>query len=215
MYITWLGHSSFRLQDKIGADGVSLVTDPFDPEKTGLKWQSLDADIVTISHQHADHNYLKGIKGSPFTVDCAGEYEFKGIYIEGVDSWHDKEGGKERGANVIYRMEVDDLTVTHLGDLGTPLDAKQIERLEGTDILLIPVGGLYTLDARAAVEVINQLEPRIIIPMHYLVPGLKYDLAPLDKFIKELGLPPRYEDKLKISKRDLPIENSELVVLSL
>lgn len=215
MYITWLGHSSFRLQDKIGADGVSLVTDPFDPAFVGLKWSSLEADIVTLSHQHQDHNYLKGIKSSPFIIDSAGEFEHKGIYVEGVDSWHDQAEGKERGSNVIYRIEIDNLTVTHLGDLGAVLDAKQIEHLEGTDILLVPVGGKYTLDARLAVEVINQIEPRIIIPMHYAMAGMKIELAPLDKFIKELGLPPRYEDKLKMSKRDLPSDNSELVILSL
>jgi L-ascorbate metabolism protein UlaG (beta-lactamase superfamily) len=203
------------LQDKIGTDGVSLVTDPFDPAATGLKWASLEADLVTVSHQHHDHNYLKGIKGKPFVIDSAGEYEYKGIYVEGVDAWHDQEQGGRRGPTVIYRIEIDDLTIAHLGDLGTTLDAKQIEHLEGTDILIVPVGGKYTLDARLAVEVINQLEPRIIIPMHYQVSGLKYDLAPVDKFIKELGLPPRYEDKLKISKKDLPVEDSELVILSL
>lgn len=214
MIITWLGQSAFKLQDKIGADGVTVVIDPFDPAFTGLKWSPMEADIVAITHQHQDHNYLKGIKDKAFVIDCAGEYETKNVYIEGVDAWHDEEQGAKRGGNVIYRVDMDDLTVTHLGDLGAILDAKQLERLEGTDILLIPVGDGFTLDAKKAVEVINQLEPRIVIPMHYSLPGLKFDLAGVDKFIKELGLPPRYEEKLKISKRDLPTENTELVILT-
>lgn len=214
MHITWLGHSSFRLQDKLGTDGVSLVTDPFNPEKTGLKWSNLDADIVTISHQHEDHNYLKGVKGDAFVIDSAGEFEYKNIYVEGVDAFHDDEDGAKRGSNIIYRIEMDDLVITHLGDLGHNLDTKQLERIEGTHILFIPVGGIYTLDARKAVEVINEIEPRIVIPMHYKLPGLKYDLNELDKFIKEIGLVPHYEEKLKISKKDLPAEDTELLILS-
>lgn len=213
MYITWLGHSAFRLQDKI-SDGISLVTDPFDPSYTGLKWSNLEADIVTISHQHQDHNYLKGVKGSPFIIDSAGEFEYKGVYVEGIDAWHDDEQGAKRGSNIICRIEMDDLVITHLGDLGHLPDTKQLERMEGTDILLVPVGGVYTIDARQAVEVINEIEPKIIIPMHYQLPDLKVDLSGVEKFIKELGLSPRHEDKLKISKKDLPMDSSELVILN-
>jgi L-ascorbate metabolism protein UlaG (beta-lactamase superfamily) len=176
MYITWLGHSAFKLQDKLGSDGITVTTDPFDSDFTGLKMPSFEADIVTISHDHKDHNNVKAIRKEPFIIDSAGEYEYKGVYIEGVDSWHDDEQGKQRGSNIIYRISFEDLVVTHLGDLGHALDAKQIEILDGTDILLIPVGGHFVLDAKKAVEVINQLEPRIIIPMHYQVDGLKFEL---------------------------------------
>ncbi len=214
MYITWLGQSCFKLQDKIGSDGVMLVTDPYSDDM-GLKMPRFEADIVTVSHDHHDHNNVGAIRGNPQIINMAGEYEIKGVFIEGVEAWHDSQDGKERGQNIIYRIEVEDISITHLGDLGHILDTKQLEKLEGTDILLIPVGGKYTINAAKAVEVISQIEPRIVIPMHYKVPGLKVDIDGIEKFIKELGIKPRTEEKLKISKKDLPSEDMELVVLSL
>src|SRR3989338_7947313 len=214
MYITWLGQACFKLQYKIGPDGVLLVTDPYGDE-IGLKMPRFEADIVTVSHAHFDHNNVGAIRGNAFVIDTAGEYEMKAVFVEGVESWHDASQGKERGKNIIYRIEMEDISITHLGDLGHILDAKQLEKLEGTDILLIPVGGKYTINAAKAVEVISQIEPRIVIPMHYKVPGLKADIDGVEKFIKELGLKPRQEEKLKITKKDLPAEDMELVVLSL
>lgn len=214
MYITWLGQACFKLQDKIGPDGVTLITDPFAAE-IGLKVSHFEADIVTVSHDHYDHNNTGAIRGNPFIINSAGEYEIKGVYIEGVEAWHDSQQGGERGRNIVYRIEMEDVSITHLGDLGHILDTKQLEKLEGTDILLIPVGGKYTINAAKAVEVISQIEPKIVIPMHYKVPGLKVDIEGVDKFIKELGIKPRNEEKLKISKKDLPQEDMELVVLSL
>jgi len=214
MIITWQGHSCFKIQDKIGPGGVSVVTDPFNKE-IGLKVPNFEADIVTISHDHSDHNNASALRGQPLIINCAGEYDYKGILVEGIDSYHDDESGKKRGLNIIYRLEVEDISIVHLGDLGAPLDNSQLEKLSGTDILLIPVGGKYTLDAKTAMEVISQIEPRIIIPMHYKTPELKIDLDPVDKFIKELGIEPVYEEKLKISKKDLPQEDMELVILSI
>lgn len=214
MIITWQGHSCFKLQDKQGSDGITLVTDPYGKE-TGLKMSSFEADIVTVSHDHKDHNNVDALRGNPFVVSCAGEYDFKNVLIEGIDSYHDEVKGKERGSNIMYRIEIDDISVAHLGDLGSILDNSQLEKLVGTDVLLIPVGGKFTLDAKKAVEVISQIEPRIIIPMHYKTDGLKYDLDSIDKFIKEIGLTPVYEEKLKISKKDLPQEDMELVILSI
>jgi len=214
MIITWQGHSCFKIQDKIGPDGVTLVTDPFNKE-TGLKVPNFEADIITISHDHKDHNNAEALRGKPFLIDSAGEFDFKGVLVEGIDSYHDDKKGAERGANIMYRIEIDDISVAHLGDLGDILDNAQLEKLVGTDVLLIPVGGKYTLDAKKAVEVISQIEPRIVIPMHYKTKDLKYDLDSVDKFIKELGLTPTYEEKLKISKKDLPSEDMELVILSI
>jgi L-ascorbate metabolism protein UlaG (beta-lactamase superfamily) len=214
MYITWLGQSCFKLQDKTGSDGVTIVTDPFDP-KIGLKAPRMEANILTISHDHFDHNNRDAIKGDPYTIDAAGEYEIKGVAIEGVESFHDNKKGVERGKNIIYRIEFDDIVIVHLGDLGqNSLESKQLESLVGADILLIPVGGGYTLDAKRAVEVVSQIEPKIVIPMHYKVPGLSVDIEGVEKFVKELGIKPREEEKLKISKRDLPQEDMELVLLS-
>lgn len=214
MYITWLGQSCFKLQDKTGSDGITLVTDPYG-EEIGLKMPRFEADIVTVSHGHFDHNNTGAIRGNPFIINTAGEYDIKGVFIEGVASWHDDKSGGERGENIIYRLEMEDISITHLGDLGHILSAKQLEKLEGTDILLIPVGGKYTINAAKAVEVISQIEPRIVIPMHYKVPGLKADIDGVDKLIKELGLKPRQEEKLKISKKDLPAEDMELVLLQI
>ena len=214
MIITWQGHSCFKIQDKIGSDGVTVVTDPFSKE-VGLKVPNCEADIVTISHDHYDHNNSAALRGQPLIINCAGEYDYKGILVEGIDSFHDDKEGKERGLNVIYRFEVEDISIVHLGDLGSPLDNGQLEKLAGTDILLIPVGGKYTLDAKKAVEVISQIEPRIVIPMHYKIKDLKIDIDPVDKFIKEIGVEPTYEEKLKISKKDLPQEDMELVILSI
>ncbi len=213
MIITWLGHSCFKLQDKIGADGVTLITDPYSKE-TGLKLPSLEADLVTVSHDHDDHNNVSAVKGNPRVINCAGEYDVKGIFVEGIDSFHDEANGEKRGGNIIYRIEIDDISIAHLGDLAHTLDNTELEKLVGTDILLIPVGGHYTLDAKKAVEVISQIEPRMVIPMHYRHPEVKIELDDLEKFIKELGVVPTHEEKLKISKKDLPAEEMELVVLS-
>ena len=202
------------MQDKIGSDGVILVTDPY-ADDVGFKMPHFEADIATVSHDHHDHNNVGAIRGNPLIINTAGEYETKSVFVEGVEAWHDDKDGGERGHNIIYRIEMEDISITHLGDLGHILDTKQLEKLEGTDILLIPVGGKYTINAAKAVEVISQLEPRIIIPMHYKVPGLKTDIDGVEKFIKELGIKPRLEEKLKISKKDLPQEDMELVVLSL
>jgi len=214
MIITWQGHSCFKIQDKTGTEGVTLVTDPFD-KAVGLKVPNFEADIITVSHQHHDHNNVDALRGTPFVIDCAGEYDRKGVLVEGLDSYHDDKAGAERGGNTIYRIEIDDISVTHLGDLGHVLDNAQIEKLAGTDVLLIPVGGKYTIDAKAAVEVISQIEPRIVIPMHYKVKGSEIDIDGVEKFIKEIGLTPTYEEKLKISKKDLPQEEMELVILAL
>ncbi|HZJ41730.1 MAG TPA: MBL fold metallo-hydrolase [Patescibacteria group bacterium] len=213
MIITWQGHSCFKIQDKSGPDGITIITDPFNKE-IGIKPPNCEASIVTVSHDHEDHNNVGALRGKPFVIDCAGEYDVQGVFIEGVDSYHDDKEGAERGLNIIFRMEIDDISVAHLGDLGTPLSVVQLEKLAGTDILLIPVGGKYTLDAKGAVEVISQIEPRIVIPMHYKVDGLKLDIDPVEKFIKELGIEPTREEKLKISKKDLPQEDMELVILS-
>lgn len=212
MYITWLKHSCFKFQDKTGSDAITLVTDPFD-KTVGPKVPNLEADILTISHEHFDHNNREAIKGDPYIIDSAGEYDVKGVSILGVDASHDTKGGKERGKITIFRFEMDGIVVTHLGDLGEVLDNKQLQGLVGTDILLIPVGGKYTLDAKKAVEVISQVEPRIVIPMHYKTADSKIDIDGVEKFVKELGIKPAYEEKLKINKKDLPQEEMELIIM--
>jgi L-ascorbate metabolism protein UlaG (beta-lactamase superfamily) len=213
MMISYLGHSCFKFQDKLGPEGVTLVTDPFGKE-LGLKVPNFEADIVTVSHQHFDHNNAEALRGEPFIIDTPGEYDVKGVMAQGIETFHDNKNGAERGGNIVYRIEMDDLTLVHLGDLGHILTDEQLEQLDKVDILFIPVGGKFTLDAKLAVEVIGQLEPRLVIPMHYKLPGSKeIELDAVEKFIKELGVEPRREEKLKISKKDLPQEGMELVIL--
>ncbi|MBU1778282.1 MBL fold metallo-hydrolase [Patescibacteria group bacterium] len=212
MIITWHGHSCFKIQDKIGSDGIAIVTDPFD-KSIGLKVPNFEADVVTVSHDHHDHNNIKTIRGNPFVINSPGEYGVKNIIIKGIDSFHDNKNGAERGKNVIYKITFDNITIAHLGDLGHVLDDKELEKLAGSDILLIPVGEVYTLDVSKAIEVISQIEPKIVIPMLYKISGLKVNVNSADKFIKELGIKPTNEDKLKINKKDLPQEDMELVVL--
>lgn len=213
MHITYLGHSCFKIQDKVGTDGITLVTDPFD-KAVGLPVPHMEADIVTITHDHHDHNNISAIRGTPFVVDMAGEYDIKGVAIEGIESYHDEKEGAERGKNIIYRIDMDDIKIVHLGDLAHILNDAQLEKLVGVDILLIPVGGRYTLDAKKAVEVVSQIEPRIVIPMHYKTADSQMDIDGVDKFIKELGIAPQYEEKLKVSKKDLPQEDMQLIILS-
>ncbi len=211
MIITWCGHSCFKIQNKLN-DGVTVTTDPFD-KKIGLKPPAFESDIVTVSHDHYDHNNVKSLRGNPFVIKTAGEYDVKGVAVHGVESYHDNEEGKEKGVNIIYKISMDDITIAHLGDLGHELNEKQLEVLVGIDILFVPVGGKYTLNAKKAVEVVSQIEPRIVIPMHYQIPGLKIKLDGVEKFIKELGIKPTNEVKLKITKKDLPQEDTELVLL--
>jgi len=212
MFIQRLGHSCFKIQTKINQENINLITDPFD-DSIGLKMPKTEADIVTISHDHSDHNNVQNILNNPFIIKSSGEYEVKGILVQGIDSFHDEEQGQEKGKNIIYRIEVDGVSIVHLGDLGHILNEDQLKDLLGADILLIPVGGKYTLDAKKASQVVNQLEPRIVIPMHYKTEKINLDIDEVDNFIKEIGLEPQRENKLKIDKKDLPQETMELIIL--
>jgi len=213
MIISYLGHACFKIQDKLGPDGVTLVTDPFN-KKLGLKVPNFEADVVTITHDHEDHNNAEALRGNPFIINTAGEYEFRGAMVQGIEAFHDNNHGTEQGANIIYRIELDNIAIAHLGDLGqSSLTDEQLAELGVIDILLIPVGGKYTIDAKRAVEIISQIEPRIVIPMHYKLPETKTEIDGVEKFIKEIGVEPKHEEKLKLSKKDLPQEGMDLVIL--
>jgi len=213
MFITWLGHSCFKIQIKNNDREVILVTDPFE-KGIGLKVPRVNGDIVTVSHNHYDHNNVSAVKNNPFVINSPGEYEVKNVFVTGIQSFHDNKEGKDRGLNTIYRIESEGLSLAHLGDLGHILDTEQLEKLEDIDILMVPVGGKYTLNAKEAVEVVNQIEPRIIIPMHYKVKGLKINIEPVDKFLKEMGIKSTEKlNKLKIIKKDLPQEELKVILL--
>ena len=167
MEITWLGHSSFKLKGK----QATLITDPCSPE-TGYSLGKQTADVVTVSHQHPGHSYIEGINGNPHIVKGPGEYEINNLLIIGISTYHDKEKGKVKGKNTIYLIEMDEVSICHLGDLGHTLTDNQVEELGNIDVLLLPVGGVSTIGATTAAEVMRQLEPRIVIPMHYQTPVL-------------------------------------------
>jgi L-ascorbate metabolism protein UlaG (beta-lactamase superfamily) len=215
MNITWYGQSCFRLQGK----DVTLVTDPFSKE-TGLKPPSGVADIVTISHKHFNHNNPDAIKGEPFIVDGPGEYEFKKIVIRGIESYHDSEKGAERGGNTIFTVLMDEIRFCHLGDLGQKtLETEQLKAIGEVDVLFVPVGGVFTINIKEAKDIIGQIEPRIIIPMHYKIAGVKGELTKLDDikpFCQEYNLKPSDTvSKLVLKKKDLPEEEPRYVVMDL
>ena len=213
MIITWLGHSCFKIQT---ANALILV-DPYEAS-IGFKLPKVNPDLLLITHDHTDHSNIAGVGGAPYIVKGPGEYEARGVFVQGVPAFHDNVEGKERGMITMYRIEADDLRLAHLGDLGQhKLTDEQFEQLNGADILFIPVGGTYTLDAKSAVEIITQLEPRIVIPMHYRIPGLdakRIPIAGIEAFAKQMGISPSAkEEKLKIAKKDLPQEETQVIIL--
>lgn len=213
--IWWYGQACFKIKGK----GVAaVVVDPFSPQFTGLKLPKLEANIVCITHGHEDHNNEGGVAApdgaKPFVISGPGEYEISGINVIGIDSDHDDKDGAERGKNTIYQITVDEVNIVHLGDLGQKkLRQDQIEALSGCDVLMIPVGGTFTIDGKDAPDIITSLEPKIVVPMHYKIDGLKFDLAPVSEFLKAMGKEAGEKlPKLSLSRERLP-EEVEVAVL--
>ena len=182
MDVTWLGHGCFRLRGRSAA----VVTDPY-PPAIGLKLPKLDADLVTISHEHENHSYTQVMRDSN-EIRGPGEYEVAGVSVIGVPTFHDAEKGAKHGRNTVYLIEIDDVRVCHLGDLGHALDDAEAEAISSPDVLLVPVGGHTSINAAQAAEIVRQLEPRFVVPMHYAIPGLKLELDSLDRFLKEMAV---------------------------
>jgi L-ascorbate metabolism protein UlaG (beta-lactamase superfamily) len=180
--VTWLGHGCFRLRGRSAA----VVTDPF-PPAIGLKLPKLDADLVTISHEHENHSYTQVMRDA-YEIRGPGEYEVAGVSVIGVPTFHDAQKGAKHGRNTVYLIEIDDVRVCHLGDLGHALDDAEAEAISAPDVLLVPVGGHTSINAAQAAEIVRQLEPRYVVPMHYAIPGLKLELDSLDRFLKEMAV---------------------------
>lgn len=213
--IYWAGQSCFQISVNTSKDhSADIVIDPFDEEFTGLKLPNLSAEILLVTHDHKDHNNIEDVKGTPFVIQGPGEYEIKEVLVQGIPAFHDDKEGKERGLNTIYVIEAEDLRFCHLGDLGqAQLTDEQLEKIDGIDVLMIPVGGKYTISSSAQ-KIISQIEPKIVIPMHYKIPGLKLDLDDVSKFFKTMGkTAPAPLDKLIVKKSSLPKEGMEIVVL--
>jgi len=209
MEITWLGHSCFSIK----GSHATVITDPYSPE-LGYSLGKPTAHIVTVSHQHPGHCYVQGVGGEPRLVAGPGEYEIRGVLIIGIATFHDKVGGKERGKNTVYLTEVDEISVCHLGDLGHVLTAAQVEELGNVDVLLLPVGGVSTITAPMAAEVVRQLEPKVVVPMHYKTPALNKELEPVDRFLKEMGIEQLTpQPKLSLTRSSLP-DSMQVVLLS-
>jgi L-ascorbate metabolism protein UlaG (beta-lactamase superfamily) len=210
MKIKWLGHSCFKITSK---NRIRILTDPFD-DNVGYKIPSVETDIVTMSHGHYDHNFIDCVKGNFEVVTKVGNFYIKDIPITGVHTYHDDVQGDKRGNNIVYVFQIDDLKLAHLGDLGHRLSPAQIEMIGKIDILLIPVGGVYTLDSEGAFEVIEQLKPSIIIPMHYKTQALKFDINPIDDFLKKMDNVERISSQvIEISKEKIDPNEMKVYVL--
>lgn len=216
MEISYLGHSSFKLKGKKG----TVVTDPYG-DYVGFSLPSASADMVTVSHDHPDHNNVKKISGTarrerPFIVDTAGEYEVAGISVFGVPTFHDANQGVERGSNIVFTVLLDEVRICHLGDLGHELTNEQVSAIGAIDVLIVPVGGHFTINPAQAVKTIQTLEPSYVIPMHYRTTEhdekVFADVVMLETFLKEYGASPTPVVSLSVDKQKLP-EETELVVL--
>lgn len=211
MEIKYHGYSCFHLKGK----NVDIVMDPFSAD-LGINMPTLKADIVTISHDHKNHACLDPFFDKPAVLDWPGEYEKNDTAIVGIDSFHNPKDGEDLGPNTIFIIHVDDLKITHLGDQGCKLTPEQLEQIGDTDILMIPVGGGRTLNAEKALEVVEQIDPRIVMPMHYDLPGINKELEPVEKFMTIMGAKDfEFQESYKIVKSNLPEDKTEIVVLSI
>ena len=215
-----MGHSSFKLKSK---EGMVIIIDPFTVEKVGLPFAKDVADVLIVSHDHDDHNQKEMITGpvkrdKTFVIENEGEYEIGGVEINSSKTYHDKVEGVERGRNLLTTINMDGITVCHLGDLGHKLTESQVERIGDVDLLLIPVGGVFTVDPQEAVEIIKEIQPSLVVPMHYKVDGLTEmfaGLATLDQFKDKCKLPVMGEPvhKIKIEESGLP-EDTQILVMN-
>ncbi len=209
MDVTWLGQSCFRLRGK----NAAVVTDPF-PPSLGLRLPRQEAELVTVSHEHENHSYTQAVLDGAFEITGPGEYEIAGVSVIGIPTFHDSEKGSKRGPNTVYLIEIDDVRVCHLGDLGHPLDDAAAETVSSVDVLLVPVGGKTAINAVQAAEVVRQLEPRFVVPMHYATPGVKVDLEGVDRFLKEMAVT-SFEAQPKLSVQAISATEYETKVVVL
>ena len=201
MHIRWHGHSCFEI-----ANGITMVLDPHDGRSLGIKPPSVSADIVLISHDHSDHNSFKTIRGSHKDVfSFVGEFDFNGLKIIGLQTDHDISGGTKRGKNVMYAMDIDGISICHCGDLGNMPDDAVMERIRGVDILFVPVGEIYTMDMDSVLRFIDEVGPRVIIPMHYRVGGLSIPVNPVEVFLDSIGYDVEHVgNEIDLSADELP-----------
>ncbi|MCC6404806.1 MAG: MBL fold metallo-hydrolase [Candidatus Yanofskybacteria bacterium] len=210
MNITWYGHRCVRIESKEG----SVLIDPFDPKKIGLRGPNVGDDLVLLSEADPGSAVLERINESSFVVRGPGEYERKGIAVRGIQAWQDTQKGRELGLCTIYSIVAEDVSMCHLGAVGqATLTNEQLEAVGDPDILIIPVGTQSAFDAKAAAALVTEIEPKIVIPVQFSLPNASYEAGTLEKFVKEIGLPAEKMDKLRIVKKQLPVDRTQLVVL--
>ncbi len=214
MKIKWNGHASFTIT---ADDGTVLVTDPYDPSGYGgvLKYDEVGdkADAALISHDHADHNYPQGLSGSPQVLNGSGQV--KAIQVTGIDTSHDESDGSERGPNVVFSFVVDGISICFLGDLGHQLSPEHIASIGSVDLLLIPVGGTFTVDADGAAKVVEALGAKLVIPMHFKTDKCDLPIAEVDGFLAKMtNVKKLQESETEVSANDLPASGTEVWVLN-
>lgn len=208
MEITWLGHSCFLIKGK----EKTIIMDPYHPD-FGYRLGEPKADIVTVSHSHPGHNYVDGVADEPKEITSPGEYEIGGSFITGIATFHDDRKGNIRGKNTIYIIEMDGITLCHLGDLGHPLNPNLIEEIGDIDILFLPVGEASTMPVDTAAEIVRQLEPHIVIPMHYKTEAFAGNLSPVDKFLNKMRIRDlETMSKLSVTSSSLPASTQTIVL---
>ena len=214
MRIKWYGHAAFLITS---AEGVKIVTDPYESGAFGgqLSYGKIkdQVDIAVVSHDHADHNDAKSLPGSPRVVQGPGTKTVKGITFKGVSTYHDPSKGSERGTNTVFTFSVDGIQVCHLGDLGHVLSEKELAEIGPVDILFIPVGGYFTIDPKEATRVAEQIQPKVLIPMHFKTEKCAFPIAPVEDFLKGKAKPKRPNaNEVAFDKATLP-QQMEIVVL--
>ncbi|MDR3583668.1 MAG: MBL fold metallo-hydrolase [Candidatus Pacebacteria bacterium] len=218
MIIQYYGQSCFKITTKPagrGQEDVTIFLDPFD-KMIGLRPPQGSADLVLVSHDHPDHNNIAALKGEPSVIDIPGEYSVKGVNIMGISTFHDDKGGAERGLNTVFVFESEDIRLCHMGDLGAEPTEKQLEMINGIDVLMIPVGGKYTIDGEKAAQIVKKIEPKIIIPMHYKMKDLKVEIDDEKKFCDVMGNCPKEKvGKITLKKKDLEEKNMETVLMGI
>lgn len=210
MKITWFGHACFLIDHQ----GIRILTDPFD-SSVGYKIPNVSVDVVTESHQHFDHNAHHLLKGDFQLFREVGEYTIKNVKIKGVKTFHDEAEGIKRGTNIVFVFEFPDLKVAHLGDLGHVLNHQQIQQVGQPDVLLIPVGGTFTLGPEEAKKVVEQLQPHIVIPMHYKTRYIRFDLKPVDDFLKLFTNIKKFSESTVELSEDVKSQRAAIYVLSI
>ncbi|MEM2882473.1 MAG: MBL fold metallo-hydrolase [Candidatus Bathyarchaeia archaeon] len=210
MEIEWLGHACFRVT---GSAGISIVTDPFEERDVGYKTPDVAADIVLVSHDHFDHNKVHIVKGRPAVIRSEGLHRVKGIEVKGIGTYHDEARGSKRGRNIVYSFELDGIRVAHLGDLGHTLSGKEADEIGRVDVMMIPVGGYFTIGPKEADRILELMAPKVAIPMHYKTPLIDFPISPVEDFLEGKAKVRRVgSNRVKLNREGLPSE-TEIFVL--